>query len=142
MHISLIILTPILIFLWVYFLIIITENLFQNPTKPLQLNIINKNSVIESTIFTENVSGEISSKINETNNKNRKTFHVPKFMLELYEKNRKEGKNLQNSDVVKSLIPSHSGNYVDFFFVNLIINIFHCVCGNYVIMVLIYLSGY
>lgn len=39
----------------------------------------------------------------------KKTLHVPKFMLELYEKNRIEGMNEEQPDVVRSLIPSHAG---------------------------------
>lgn len=110
MHISLIILTPILICLWIYFLIIITENIFTYSSKSLQLNIINKNSVIEHTISDENVSSETKIKTDViSGNRSKKNFHVPKFMLELYEKNRKHGKNLQKSDVVKSLIPTHAG---------------------------------
>lgn len=107
MHISLIILTPILICLWIYFLIIITENFVICPPKTLQLNLIKTNSDIEDTTGIENVSNSV--KINSVNIQSKKTVHVPKFMLELYENNRKEGKNLQKSDVVKSLIPTHAG---------------------------------
>lgn len=109
MHISLIILTPILICLWIYFLIIVTENIFTYSPKSLQLNIINKNSVIEHTSSDENVWSENKTKTDAVGNRSKKNFHVPKFMLELYEKNRKHGKNLRKSDVVKSLIPTHAG---------------------------------
>lgn len=136
MHMSLIILTPILISLWIYFLIIIVESFFQHPTKPLQLNIINKNGVIEKTVVKENDSSENNSKNNETNTKNRKSFHVPKFMLELYEKNRREGKNLQNSDIVKSLIPSHSGIFLFFSLFNH--NYFNYICYNYLMLLQFY----
>lgn len=112
MHISLIILTPFLICLWLYFLIIVTENLLSYPPKTVQLNILNKNSVIENAFSKENTSNVDRIKIVTNNNKRKKRVHVPKYMLELYEKNRKEGKNLQKSDVVKSLIPTHAGKYI------------------------------
>lgn len=110
MHISLILLTPVLICLWLYFLIIITENLLSYPPTSVQLNILNKNNVTENVLLKENISNADTIKI-DNNNGRKESVHVPKYMLELYEKNRKEGKNLQNSDVVKSLIPTHAGKY-------------------------------
>lgn len=111
MHISLIILTPILICVWIYFLIIITENLLSSPPHSLHLNIVNTNAVIQNTNLIQNDTNGSKMKTDTTNNKNKKSFHVPKFMLELYEKNLKEGKNSHKSDVVKSLIPTHAGEF-------------------------------
>lgn len=113
MHISLIILTPIIICLWIYFLIIVTENLFQNPVKSLQPKIINTNDLISNVGVKE--KGAKSNRTKTTSyTKNKKNIHIPKFMLDLYEKNRKVGKNLQKSDVVKSVIPTHAGEFAFF----------------------------
>lgn len=112
MHLSLIILTPILICLWIYFLIIITGNLISSPTTTPNPNINNGNSEIEKLIEKEYFLSSNKTKLDAVVNKTKKGFHVPKFMLELYEKNQKEGKNLHKTDVVKSLIPSHAGKFV------------------------------
>lgn len=43
--------------------------------------------------------------------------HVPKFMLDLYEKSKSVGKDNSEPDVVRSVVPTHAGKMVfcDFF---------------------------
>lgn len=82
--------------------------MFNTPSNTVQLNIITTQRILENGNTNENVTFPNKTEM-DTNSRDKKSIHVPKFMLELYEKNRKEGKNLHQSDVVKSLIPTHSG---------------------------------
>lgn len=75
----------------------------------IQLNVIDRNSVVSRINLSEmgrrqNEDGAIY--------KRRIKQHVPKFMLELYESGKNEGRNYTKADVVRSLIPKSAGTYL------------------------------
>lgn len=71
----------------------------------IQLNIIQGGSVISRINLSE-----IEEKNTENGGGKRKfKHHVPKFMLELYENGRNNGKNYTKPDIVRSLIPKTAG---------------------------------
>ncbi|XP_072395586.1 bone morphogenetic protein 10-like [Diabrotica undecimpunctata] len=105
MYLPVIISLPILVCLWIYFLIIL-RNIFLPPTS-IHLNFIESPGNISSVI--KNLAENNPVVKNDSSVKKRKKIHVPKFMLELYEKNKigrtDDGKS---PDVVRSLIPTHA----------------------------------
>ncbi|XP_044272345.1 bone morphogenetic protein 10-like [Tribolium madens] len=94
------ILVPLVVLLWICLLVLLKNNLANTS---IQLN-INTN--------TNTIANIVTKLPNKTDNSvpvNKKKYHVPKFMLELYEQNKVKRDNLTSPDVVRSLIPKHSG---------------------------------
>ncbi|KAJ3658866.1 hypothetical protein Zmor_010583 [Zophobas morio] len=92
-------LVPLFVLSWICLLILIRNNL---PHTSIQLNInANRNTI-------SNYNFQTTPKHNEQKNKIKK-YHVPKFMLELYERNKMKKDNRTLPDVVRSLIPKHAG---------------------------------
>lgn len=51
----------------------------------------------------------LAEKIEEKPENMPKQYHIPKIMLELYEKNKIKNQNFTNSDIIRSLVPKHTG---------------------------------
>ncbi|KAJ8979264.1 hypothetical protein NQ317_012734 [Molorchus minor] len=109
MHVGFIILTPILICLWIYILILLKDTFASKPSTSIELNIIDAKDIVNN-FNTKTNSSEYNSKSVGTSRK-KKTVHVPKFMLELYEKNKSGRKSKERPDVVRSLIPTDAGSF-------------------------------
>lgn len=104
-HVGIIILAPIFMCLWIYFLVLIVDILVPKPNTDIRST--ERNYIVRN--ITPNIFPVKNKTKSDVNNK-KKNFHVPKFMLELYENNRIEGKKFKPPDVVRSLIPTHAGN--------------------------------
>nr|CAH7756993.1 unnamed protein product [Callosobruchus chinensis] len=102
MYVSLIF-SSLLICLWIYIVINIKNRTFPNVSTSIELNIVGSDR-IPVTLSNRTSSGG--------NGKKKKLVHVPKFMLELYEKNRVGNATRNSPDIVKSLIPIHAGPFV------------------------------
>ncbi|XP_018566329.1 bone morphogenetic protein 10-like [Anoplophora glabripennis] len=107
MYVSLIILIPMLICLWVYFLILVRESIIAKSSTSIQLNIIDAPGIPTKYWAKNSTSGD--SIKGGVVPKKKKLIHVPKFMLELYEKNKIEGNANTRPDVVRSVIPTQTG---------------------------------
>lgn len=97
-----VVLVSVLISLWFYIVIITKYNVAQKTS--IELAIIDRNNYIVKTNGSE-VFMISDKKIS------RKKIHVPKFMLDLYEKSIKS-KNVNYSfpDIVRSVVPKKAGN--------------------------------
>lgn len=104
MYLPVIISIPILICLWIYFLILLRNSILQSTA--VNLNIIDAKNNTAERCKEVNSSGLVKD---IGGFKKRKKIHVPKFMLELYEKNKIGGKGVKRPDVVRSVIPTHAG---------------------------------
>lgn len=102
-HVSIIILLPIFTCLWVYFLILVVDSF--TPKQSIEIKTTEENNIRN---ITQNMFPLKNKNKSDVSNK-KKSFHVPKFMLELYENNKVEGKKMEGPDVVRSVIPTHSG---------------------------------
>lgn len=100
------VLAPLLFGLWI-FLVVLLRNVVVSNTS-IEVNVIGHNYNNNSSIRSGDYRGE--NEISE--NRVRKIkYHIPKFMLDLYEKN-KSRKSGNNADLVRSLIPSETGEWV------------------------------
>lgn len=94
-----VVLAPLLFGLWIFLVALLRNVVISNTS--IEVNVIGHNYNNNSSI--RNGDYEISEK------KMRKIkYHIPKFMLDLYEKN-KSRKSGNNADLVRSLIPSETG---------------------------------
>ncbi|RZC38192.1 bone morphogenetic protein 10 [Asbolus verrucosus] len=98
-------LIPLTIITWICMLVLLRNILVSNTS--IQFNIkTDKNTMANYNLFSK------PSKRNGSGvQKNKTKYHVPKFMLELYEKNKVERNNRSSPDVVRSLIPKHAGAF-------------------------------
>ncbi|EFA09252.1 bone morphogenetic protein 10 [Tribolium castaneum] len=93
------ILVPLVILLWISLLLLLKNSL--NTSIQLDIN--------TSTNTLAKIATKIPNRIENTVPVNKKKYHVPKFMLELYEQNKVKRDNLTRPDVVRSLTPKHAG---------------------------------
>lgn len=89
---------------WLY-VVRFSKNVPVSSHAEIQLNVIDRDSVVSRINLSEmgrrqSDSGVYKRKIRQ---------HVPKFMLELYESGKNEGRNYTKADVVRSLIPKCAG---------------------------------
>ncbi|KAJ8943238.1 hypothetical protein NQ318_009929 [Aromia moschata] len=109
MHVSLIVITAIILCLWLYCFFLLKQNSTSNTATSIEVNIIDAKRVVTDLKSNANVSAQNGKGVGVF--KNKKTVHVPKFMLELYEKNKSGRKPNEKPDVVRSLIPTHAGPF-------------------------------
>ncbi|XP_050308362.1 bone morphogenetic protein 10-like [Anthonomus grandis grandis] len=93
MHSGYLLILPVVILLWISIILII------------------KNSFISNTSIEVNIIDQKSFMSDKTVQKKKIKYHVPKFMLELYEQNKGTPKMDLKADLVRSLIPSQAEKY-------------------------------
>ncbi|XP_066137944.1 bone morphogenetic protein 10-like [Euwallacea fornicatus] len=108
MYLGYFILVPLLLVFWIYIVLLIRNNFISNTS--IEVNIIgNEDSEIVGKVTKRNITG-ITEKVVKSVRKIK--YHVPKFMLELYEKN-KSARRSDNADLVRSLIPAQAEHFKD-----------------------------
>ncbi|CAH1977986.1 unnamed protein product [Acanthoscelides obtectus] len=101
MYISLIF-SSLLVCLWIYILINLKNRAFSNISTSIEFNIVG----------SDRISVKLNNKSGGSEARKKKLVHVPKFMLELYEKNKIGNATRNAPDIVKSLIPTHAGPFL------------------------------
>lgn len=95
-------LVPLLLVLWIFVLLIIKNSFVTNTS--IEVNIMDHNINGITNVERElNFRGDVKQPQKKTK------YHVPKFMLELYEKNKSSRKKYAEADLVRSLIPTQAG---------------------------------